>query len=138
MADVTLNEFIPANKKIEASTSNHAELLENTYLNKCNASDELLILHEKQLKTPNISDGNAGVSLITNKLESSLNLHDLEKFIGKKYFETRQQDGTNRYDSNNVSASEKVQSYLDHNTKYRTFGNSPSIWILTPSLINLL
>ena len=87
MTDVSLIEFIPANKKIEASTLHNVELLENSYLNKFNASDKL-ILHEKQLKKPNASGGNAGMSLITNKLKSSLDLHDLEQFI-EKYCETR-------------------------------------------------
>ena len=41
MADVFLIEFIPANKKIEASTLYDDELLENSFLNKFNASDEL-------------------------------------------------------------------------------------------------
>ena len=93
---------------------------------KFNASDELVILHEQQLKTPNASDGNASMSLITNKLESSLDLHDLEKFIDKKYRETRQRDGINRCDSSSVSASEEVQSSLNRSTKYGTFENSPS------------
>ena len=44
MADVSLIEFIPANKKIEASALYDNVLLENNYLNKFNASDELLIL----------------------------------------------------------------------------------------------
>ena len=96
MADVSLIEFIPAKKKIEASALYNDELLENSFLNKFNASDELAILHEEQLKTPNALDGNAGMSLITNKLESSLDLHDLEKFIDKKYCETRQRDGINQ------------------------------------------
>ena len=85
MADVSFIEFIPANKKVEASASHDHGLLENSFLNKFNASDELLILHEEQLKTPNALDGKAGMSLITNKLESSLDLHDLEQFIDKKY-----------------------------------------------------
>ena len=59
MAGVSLIEFIPANKKIEASPLYDDELLENSFLNKFNASDELLILHEEQLKTPNALDGNA-------------------------------------------------------------------------------
>ena len=53
MADVSLIEFIPADKKIEASALYDDELLENSFLNKFNASDELLILHEEQLKTLN-------------------------------------------------------------------------------------
>ena len=65
------------------------------------------------------------MSLITNKLESSLDLHDLEKFIDKKYCETRQRDETNCYDSNNLSASEEIQSSLNRSTKYGTFENSP-------------
>ena len=40
MADVSLVEFIPANKKIEASALYNHELLENSFLNKLNASDE--------------------------------------------------------------------------------------------------
>ena len=126
MADVSLIEFIPANRKIEASALYNDELLENSFLNKFNASDELVILHEEQLKTPNALDGNAGMSLITNKLESSLDLHDLEKFIDKKYCETRQRDGINRCDRTNLSASEEVQSSLNRSTKYGTFENSPS------------
>ena len=78
------------------------------------------------MKTPNASDGNAVMSLITNKLKFSLALHDLERFIGKKYCETRQQDGINRCDSSNLSASEEVQSSLNRSTKYGTFENSPS------------
>ena len=77
------------------------------------------------MKTPNALDGKAGMSLITNKLESSLDLHDLEQFIDKKYCETRQRDETNCYDSNNLSASEEIQSSLNRSTKYRTFENSP-------------
>ena len=126
MADVSLIEFIPANRKIEASALYNDELLENSFLNKFNASGELVILHEEQLKTPNALDGNAGMSLITNKLESSLDLHDLEKFIDKKYCETRQRDGINRCDRTNLSASEEVQSSLNRSTKYGTFENSPS------------
>ena len=42
--DVSLIEFIPANKKIEANVLYDDELLENSYLNKSNASDELLLL----------------------------------------------------------------------------------------------
>ena len=83
MANFSLIEFIPANKKIEASALYDDELLENSFL-KFNASDELSIIHEKQLKTPNALDGKAGMSLITNKLQSSLDLHDLEQFIDKK------------------------------------------------------
>ena len=96
MADVFLIEFVPAKKKIEANALYNDELLENSFLNKFNASDELVILHEEQLKTPNALDGNAGMSLITNKLESSLDSHDLNKFIDKKYCETRQRDGINQ------------------------------------------
>ena len=96
MADVFLIEFIPAKKKIEANALYNDELLENSFLNKFNASDELVTLHEEQLKTPNALDGNAGMSLITNKLESSLDSHDLKKFIDKKYCETRQRDGINQ------------------------------------------
>ena len=68
MADVSLIEFIPAKKKIEASALYNDELLENSFLNKFNASDELVIVHEEQLKTPNALDGNAGMSLITNMI----------------------------------------------------------------------
>ena len=46
MADVSFIEFIPANKKIEASALYDDELLENSFLSKFNASDELSILHE--------------------------------------------------------------------------------------------
>ena len=77
------------------------------------------------MKTPNASDGKAGTSLITNKLESSLDLHDLEQFIDKRYCETRQRDKTNCYDSNNLSASEEIQSSLNRSTKYGAFENSP-------------
>ena len=65
------------------------------------------------------------MSLITNKLESSLDLHDLEQFIDKKYCETRQRDETNCCGGNNLSASEEVQSSLNRSTKYGTFENSP-------------
>ena len=78
------------------------------------------------MKTPNALDGNAGMSLITNKLEFSLDLHDLEKFIDKKYSKTRQRDGINRCDISNLSVSEEVQSSLNRSTKYGTFENSPS------------
>ena len=88
MADVSLIEFIPANQKVEASALHDDGLLQNSFLNKFHASDELLILHEELLKTPNALDGKAGMSLITNK--SSLDSHDLEQFIDKKYCETRQ------------------------------------------------
>ena len=77
MADVSFIESIPANKKVEASASHDDGLLENSFLNKFNTSDELLILQEEELRTPNILDGKAGMSLITSKLESSLDLHDL-------------------------------------------------------------
>ena len=56
MADVSFTEFIPAIKKIEASALYDDELLQNSFLNKFNASDELLILLEEQLKTPNAID----------------------------------------------------------------------------------
>ena len=36
------------------------ELSENSYLHKFNASNELLILHEEQLKTAKASEGHAG------------------------------------------------------------------------------
>ena len=126
MADVSFTEFIPAIKKIEASALYDDELLENSFLNKFNASDELLILLEEQLKTPNAIDGKAGMSFITNKLVSSLDLHDLEQFIDKKYCETRQRVGINCYDNNSLSASEEVYSSLNRCTKYGIFGNSPS------------
>ena len=58
-------------------------------------------------------------------MDSSLELHDLEQFTDKKRWKTRQRDGINRYDSNNLSASEEVQSSLDHSIKYGAFGNSP-------------
>ena len=122
MIDFSLIGFIPTNKKIEDSALYDDELLESNLLNKFNARDELLILHEEQLKTPNALDGNAGMSLISNKLESSLDLYDIEH---EKYSETRQWDGINCYDSNNLSASEEVKSSLNHSTKYGTFENSP-------------
>ena len=84
------------------------------------------MLHEKQLKTPNALDGKAGMSLITNKLESSLDLHHLEQFIDKNYCETRQRDRINYYNSNNLGASEEIQSSLNRSTKYGTFEHSPS------------
>ena len=82
----SLIEFTPAIKKIEASALYDDGLLGNSYLNKFNASEELLILETitneqlvlEQLKTPNTLHGNAGMSFITNKLESLLNLQDLE------------------------------------------------------------
>ena len=126
MADVSLIEFIRTNKKMDGNALYNDELLENIFLNKFNASDELVILLQEQSKTPNALDGNAGMSLITNTLESSLDLHDLEKFIDKKYCENRQRDGINRCDSNNLSAREEVQSSLNCSTKYGTFENSPS------------
>ena len=126
MADVSLIEFIPANKKVEASALHDNGLLENSFLNKFNASDELLILHEEQLKTPNALDGKAGMSLITNKLESLLDLHDLEQFIDKRYCETRQRYRINCYNSNNLGASREIQSSLNRSTKYGTFEHSPS------------
>ena len=61
MSDVSLIEFIPASKKIEASALYDDELLENNFSSKSNASDELLILHVEQLKTPNALAGNAGM-----------------------------------------------------------------------------
>ena len=123
MAGVSLIEFIPTNKKIEASALYDDEVLGNCFFKKFNASDELLILHEEQLKTTNALDGNAGMSLITNKLESSLDLHDLEQFIDKKYCETRQRDESNCCGGDNQSASEEVQSSLNRSTKYGTFEN---------------
>ena len=57
-------------------------------------------------------------------MESSLDLRDLEQFTDKKRWKTRQRDGINRYDSNNLSASEEVQSSLGRSMKYGTFGNS--------------
>ena len=77
------------------------------------------------MKAPNALDGKAGMSLITSKLESSLDLHDLEQFIDKKYCETRQRDETNCFGGNNLSAIEEVQSSLNRSTKYGTFENSP-------------
>ena len=65
------------------------------------------------------------MSLVTNKLESSLDLHGLEQFIDKNYCESRQRDGINRDGSNNLSASEKVQPSLNRSTKYGTFENLP-------------
>ena len=113
-------------QQIEASTLNDGGPLENSFLNKFNASDELLMLHEEQLKTPNILDGKANMSLITNKLESSLDLHDLEQFIDKKYCETRQRDRINCHNNNNLGATEEIQSSLSHSTKYGTFEHSSS------------
>ena len=78
MTGVSLIEFIPANKKIEGNAIYDDDLVESSYLNKFNASDELLILHGKLLKTPNASDGNAGMLPTANKLESSLDLHALD------------------------------------------------------------
>ena len=75
MTHVSLTEFISTNKKIEAGALYDDELLENSILNKFNDSDELLMLHEEQLKTPSALDGNAGMSLITNNFESSIDLH---------------------------------------------------------------
>ena len=66
------------------------------------------------------------MSLITNKLESSFDLHHLEQFIDKKYCETRQRDRINYYNSNNLGASEEIQSSLNRSTKYGTFEHSPS------------
>ena len=77
MANASLIEFIPANMKIDASTLHDDEL----YLNKFNGIDELLILHKEHTKTANASDGNTGMSIIANKLETSFDLHDLEQFI---------------------------------------------------------
>ena len=90
------------------------------------------------MKTPNALDGKAGMSLITNKLESSLDLHDLEQFIDKKYCETRQRYRINCYNSNNLGGSKEIQPSLNRSIKYGTFEYSPYstlIWILTPSLI---
>ena len=53
MAEVSLIDFIPVNKKIETNLLYDYELLENSVLNKFIASDELLILPKEQLKTPN-------------------------------------------------------------------------------------
>ena len=83
------------------------------------------------MKTPKVLDGNAGMSLFTNKLESSLDLHDLEKFIDEKYCETRQRDGNHRCDISNLSACKEVQSSLNRSTKYGTFENLSFIWIFT-------
>ena len=76
--------------------------------------------------TRNASDGNADMSFISKKLGSSLDLHDLEQFIGKKCCVTRQRDGINRYDSNNLSTCEEVQSSLNRSTKNETFESPPS------------
>ena len=62
------------------------------------------------------------MSLTTNKLESSLNLHVLEK-----YCEARLRDEINLYGSRRLSASDEVKSFLDRSTKYVTLvKNSPS------------
>ena len=45
MADAALIEFFPANKKIEPSALYADDTLENSYLDKFNASNKLLILH---------------------------------------------------------------------------------------------
>ena len=67
------------------------------------------------------------MSLITNKLESSLDLYDLEQFIDKKYYETRQRDRINYYNSNNLDTREDIQSSsLNRSIKYGTFKYSPS------------
>ena len=108
MADFPVTEFIPVNKKEEARALHNDGLLENSFLNKFNAGDELLILHEEQLKTPNTLDGKAGMSLINNKLESSLDLHDLEQFIDKKYCETRQRYRINCYNNKNLGGSDHL------------------------------
>ena len=47
MADFPVTEFIPVNKKEEATALHNDGLLENSFLNKFNAGDELLILHEE-------------------------------------------------------------------------------------------
>ena len=78
------------------------------------------------MKTPNALDGKSGMSLITNKQESSLDLHDLEQFIDKKYSETRRRDRINYYNSNNLGASEEIQSSLNCSTKHGTFEHLPS------------
>ena len=44
MADVSLIAFIPANKKIEVSALYDNELLENSFLNEFNASDDLMLV----------------------------------------------------------------------------------------------
>ena len=62
MADVSLIESIPANKKIEANTLFDEKLLENSFLNKFNPSDELLIFREEQLKMAHALDRNACMS----------------------------------------------------------------------------
>ena len=125
MTDVSLIEFLSANKKTEASALYDDELLEKCFLNKFDTSDELLIVHKEQLKTPNALDGESGMSLITKKFGSSLVLHDFEQLINKKYCETRQSHETNCRGGNNLSTSEEVQSSLNHSTKYGTFENSP-------------
>ena len=52
MADVSLIEFIRTNKKMDANALYNDELLENSFLNKFNTSDELVILLQEQSKTP--------------------------------------------------------------------------------------
>ena len=126
MADVSLIEFIPVNKKVEASALHDNGLLENSFLNKSNARDELLILHEEQLKTPHALDGKASMSLITNNLESSLDLHDLERLIDKSYCETRERYRIDCYNSNNLGTSKEIQSSLNRSTKYGIFEHLPS------------
>ena len=140
MTDVSLIEFFSANKKIEASTLYDDELLEKCFLNKFDTSDELLIVHKKQLKTPNALDGQSGMSLITKRFGSSLVLHDFEQLIDKKYCETRQSHETNCPGGNNLSTSEEVQSSLNHSTNMellKILPFHPFIWILTPSLMKI-
>lgn len=63
ISDVSLIESIPVNKKIDARALYDNELLENSYLNNFNASIELLILQDEQLKTPKRAKrGNAVIS----------------------------------------------------------------------------
>ena len=77
------------------------------------------------MKTPKGLDGNAGLWLITNKLDFPLNLHDLEQqFIDKEYCETRQRDGIKRYDNKNLCTSDQGDSSLDHSTNHKIFGKS--------------
>ena len=52
------------------------------------------------------------MTIISNKLESSLDLHNFEQFIDKKYCETRQRDRINCYNSNNLGASVEKYSHL--------------------------
>ena len=64
--------------------------------------------------------------LLPTSRSPSLDLHDLEQFIDKKYCDNRQRDGINRYESNNLRVNKEVQSSLDRSTKFGTFLSSPS------------